>query len=166
MVSASLALSTPSGNNPRVPVSIGAGQTKRIDVREVLGSAAAGGSGGLSLSLPGKESLAATQIVFDEVVGLAAMMKLFEREPDDKPSNHILRAPMMALSQPDRGLGFPNGTMLIPRIFLRNAASSPTQVSLAVDWRGEAKSGQFAPPALILAPGEVRVINLMVWSLT
>lgn len=160
-VNANLALSTQSGNNPRVPVSIGPGQTKRIDVREVLGSAAAGGSGGLSLSLPGKESLAATQIVVDEILGLAAMMKLFERVPDDQPNNHILRAPMMALSQPDRGLGFPTGTMLIPRIFLRNAALIPTQVSLAVDWRSEGKSGEFAPPALILSPGEVRVINLM-----
>jgi hypothetical protein len=32
--------------------------------------------GGLSLSLRGKELISATQIVFDEVTGLAAMMKI------------------------------------------------------------------------------------------
>ena len=85
--------------------------------------------GGLTLSLPGNESLSATQIVFDEVTGLAAIMKLFDREPADQPENHALLAPMMALSQPDQGLGFPSATMLIPRIFLRNAGPGPTQVS-------------------------------------
>ncbi len=165
-VKASLTLSVQSGSNRRIPVSIGPGQTKRIDVREALGSTGAEAMGGLSLSLPGKESLSATQIVFSEIAGLAAMMKLFERKPDDQPAYHTLRAPMMALTQPDRGLGFPDGTALIPRIFLRNAALSPMRVSFAIDWRSEGKSGEFAPPALTLSPGEVRVINLADWQMS
>ena len=36
----------------------------------------------------GQESLSATQIVFDEVTGLAAIMKLFDREPDDQSRTH------------------------------------------------------------------------------
>ena len=84
--------------------------------------------GGLTLSLPGRESLSVTQIVFDEVTGLAAIMKLFDREPDDEFKDHTLLAPMMALSLPDEGLGFPTGTTLIPRLFLRNAGSGQARV--------------------------------------
>jgi len=53
-----------------------------------------------------------------------------DREPDDQPKSRVLRAPMMALSQPDQGLGFPNGTQLLPRIFLRNAGSAPRRYQL------------------------------------
>ncbi len=158
-VSGSLVLSSASANR-RIPLGIGPGQTKRVDLRQALGPSNIAAIGGLTLSLPGNESLSATQIVFDEVTGLAAIMKLFDREPDDQPRNHLLRAPMMALSQPDPGLGFPNGTTLIPRIFLRNAGSGPTQVSLTVNWRSESKTGELAAPRLTLSPGEVKVINL------
>ncbi len=142
-------------------MAIGAGQTARIDVREVVGPASVGALGGLTLSLPGNESLSATQIVFDEVTGLAAIMKLFDREPDDHPKNHMLLAPMMALSQPDQALAFPSGTTLIPKIFLRNAGAGQAQISLTVDWRSESKSGEFVQPSLALLPGEMRVINLV-----
>jgi hypothetical protein len=86
-------------------------------------------------------------------------MKLFDRDPDDQPSRRVLRAPMMALSQPDQGLGFPSGTQLLPRILLRNAASAPTLVSATVDWRNQS-SGTFALPDLTLSPGEIRTVNL------
>jgi hypothetical protein len=104
--------------------------------------------------------ISATQIVFDEVTGLAAIMKLFDREPEDQPKNRVLLAPMMALSHPDPELAFPNGTTLIPRLFLRNAGLDEAQVSLTIDWRNESKSGKSAFPRLTLLPGEVRVINL------
>jgi len=159
-LSGSLFLSTLSQNR-RVPISIGAGQTKRVNIRQALGPSNISAIGGLTLSLPGNESLSATQIVFDEVTGLAAIMKLFDRDPDDKPTNHVLRAPMMALSQPDYGLGFPNGTRLIPHVFLRNAGVTQMQVALTVDWRSETQTGELAPPALTLSPGEVRVVSLM-----
>jgi len=116
--------------------------------------------GGLTVLLPGKESLSASHIVFDEVTGLAAMMKLFYRETDDKPRNHSLLAPMLALSQPDRGLGFPATTTLIPQIFLRNAGPDSTLVSLKVDWRNETKSGEFVLQPLTLASGAVTVVNV------
>jgi hypothetical protein len=107
-VAGSLILSTTSANR-RVPLSIGPGQTQRIDLRETLGPSSVGVMGGLTLSLPGHESLSATLIVFDEVTGLTAIMKLFDREPNDESKGHILLAPMMALSQPDPGLAFPSG---------------------------------------------------------
>ena len=158
-VTGSLALSSASASR-RIPLDIGPGQTKRIDLRQALGSSSIGAMGGLTLTLPGHESLSATQIIFDEVTGLAATMKLFNRDPDDQAKNHALLAPMMALSQPDPGLGFPSGTTLIPRIFLRNAAVGSTRVSITIDWRSAGKSGELVPSPLDLPPGEVKVINL------
>jgi len=142
------------------PLHIGPGQTSRIDLREVLGPSANGAIGALTVSLPGKGSLSATQIVFDEVTDLTAIMKLFEREPDDKAANHVLLAPMMALSQPDPALGFPSGTVLIPRVFLRNAGSAPARVSVAFDWRTDNRSGNFVIPSFSLLPNDVRVVTL------
>lgn len=158
-VSGSLVLSAPS-KNFRIPLRIDAHQTNRIDLRESLGRSNIAAIGGLTLFLPGHESLSATQIVFDEVTGLTAIMKLFDRETDDKPAVHTLRAPMMALSQPDQGLGFPAGTTLNPRIFMRNAGAGAAHVSLSVDWRSQNKTGSVAPPPIVLSPGEVTVLNL------
>jgi hypothetical protein len=155
-----LALSGLSRTNRPITLTIGSNQTKRLDLREVLGPSAEGGAGGLTLALPGKESLSATQIVFDEVTGLTAIMKLFQRETDDKAKSHVLLAPMMALSQPDRELGFPDGTALNPRVFLRNAGQMPTQVSVEVHWHNESRSGNFGVPKFNLAPGEVRIVDL------
>jgi hypothetical protein len=158
-VRGTLALSSAFASHQPLAIHLGPGETKRIDLREVLGSSSVGGVGGLSLLLPGEEPIFATQIIFDEVTGLAAMMKMFDRDPDDQSQSRVLRAPMMALSQPDPGLGFPAGTQLLPRIFLRNAGTAPTHVSATVDWRGQ-NSGTFAIPAFSLAPGEVRTISL------
>jgi hypothetical protein len=158
-VRGTLTFSSAFASHRPIAVSLAPGQTKRINLQEVLGPSSIGGVGGLSLSLPGKELISATQIVFDEVTGLAVIMKMFDRESDDQPKSRELRAPMMALSQPDHGLGFPNGTQLLPRIFLRNAGSASTQVSATVDWRNQG-SGTFALPALTLSPGEVRTISL------
>jgi len=159
-VTGSLVLSSSSAASRRLPVSIEPGETKRFDVRELVGPSSNAAMGGLSLVLPKKEVISATQVVFDEVTGLAATMKLFYREPGDKIESHLLRAPMMALTQPDRGLAFPRDTTLSPRIFLRNAGSTSTQFALSVDWRTESRSGNFPFPRLTLSPGQVRVISL------
>jgi len=159
-VKGSLMLSSPTASSRPLGLSIQPGETKRIDLWEVLGTLGNGVMGGLRLSLPGKESLSATQIVFDEIAGLTAMMKLFDREPDDKAANHVLIAPMMALSHPDPSLAFPEGTVLIPRIFLRNAASGAERVLMGINWRSGSKSGVLSLPSITMAPGEVRVFNL------
>jgi hypothetical protein len=74
--------------------------------------------------------------------------------------NHILLAPMMALSQPDPELGLPSGTTLIPRLFVRNAEPVSTQVSIEVNWRRKGEAGDFAIPKFGLAAGAVRVLAL------
>lgn len=159
-VTGSLLLSAPSGASRSLPIIIAGRSTLRVDLREAVGPMGSEIMGGLSLSLPGKESLGATQIVFDESVGLAAVMKLFQREPEETSGKHVLRAPMIALSQPDPGLGFPAGTTLIPRIFLRNAGQSAEQLSATINWRSESDSGNLALPGLILKSGDIKVLNL------
>jgi len=154
-----LALSSDLASHRPVALVLTPGETKRLDLRELLGVSNNGAAGGLRLSLPGKEPISATQIVFDEITGLAAIMKLFERQPDDQPKSHLLRAPMMALSQPDPALAFPAGTQLVPRMFLRNAAPTPIQVTASIDWRNQS-AGTLALPSLTFSPGEVRVISL------
>jgi hypothetical protein len=123
-VTGSLILSSSFASHRPLAISLGPGQTKRIDVREALGASSNGSVGGITLSLPNKELIWVTQIVFDETIGFSAMMKMFERLPDDKAKQRTLRAPMMAMMQPDSGLGFPSGTLLVPQIFLRNASQA------------------------------------------
>lgn len=158
-VTGSLVLSSSFASHRPLAIRLGPGETKRIDVREVLGPTSNSNVGGITLSLPNKELIWATQIVFDESAGFAAMMKMFERLPDDKAQQRVLRAPMMAMMQPDSGLGFPNGTLLVPQMFLRNASQAAMQVTAAIDWRNQ-RSGTFALPTLSLAPGEVKRIRL------
>jgi len=159
VVTGSLAFSMLSKNR-RVPLRLEPGQTMRIDVREMLGSSSVGMLGGLTIALPNHQSVGAAEIIFDEITGLTAIMKLFDRDPDERVATHSLLAPMMALSQPDRSLALPSGTTLLPRVFLRNASAGPAEVSLSVDWRNASKSGQSVLPQLTLSPGEVRIVDL------
>ena len=106
--------------------------------------------GGVTLTFPGSEGISASEIVFDEVTGLAAIMKLFERDKDESVATHVLRAPMMALRQPGAALAYPQDTVLNPRLFLRNAGATNLQVSLAVDWRSGNSTGTYKYPAFSL----------------
>jgi hypothetical protein len=159
-VTARLILSDASGATHPLSLRLGPGQSQRLNVREVFRAAVGGAVGGLSLSVAKDGALSATEIVFDEITGFAAIMKLFDREPTDKAENRVLRAPMMALSQPDSSLGLPSGTALEPKIFLRNSGSVPTAISPGVHWRNDSSAGTAALPKVTLSPGQVRIMSL------
>jgi hypothetical protein len=116
--------------------------------------------GGVTLTFPGSEGISASEIVFDEVTGLAAIMKLFERDKDESVATHVLRAPMMALRQPDAALAYPKDTVLSPRLFLRNSGTSNLQISIAVDWRSPNSTGTYKYPALNLTSNQLRAVDL------
>ena len=160
MVKGILRLTSPSGPSTQRALILGPRQTTRIDIRELLGPSANGSMGGLTVSLPQREGVSATEIIFDETTGFTAIMKLFERYAKEQVASHVLRAPMMALSQPDPSLAFPQNTVLAPRLFLRNAGPSGLPVSLAVDWRSQNASGTYQFPLLHLKPGELRTVEL------
>jgi len=67
---------------------------------------------------------------------------------------------MMALSQPDRSLGFPAETKLEPRIFLRNASALSATITPTVNWRTDNGSGHSPLPRLKLRAGQMTVLNL------
>ncbi len=175
VVTARLTLSDTSGATHQSLLTVGPRQSVRTNIREELRAAAHGSFGGLSLSvvkggstvkegsIVRQEALSATEIVFDELTGLSTTLKLFERQSIaeiDKVESRVLRAPMMALSHPDRSLGFPSATMLNPKIFLRNAGPAPAIVSPGVNWRDDSKSGTSILPRITLLPGQIRILNL------
>jgi hypothetical protein len=159
-VTGTLRLTSGSAYNKQVKLNLGPLQTARIDIREALGTTANTGMGGLTVAFPNNEGVSASQIVFDEVTGLAAIMKLFERDKIEPPAAHVVRAPMLALRQPDASLAYPKDTVLNPRLFLRNAGPSVMPVAAAVHWRSQGTEGTYNYPALNLKPNEVSVIDL------
>lgn len=159
-INGTLVLSGDRNNNKQVPLKLGPLQTWRIDIREALGNSIAGEMGALTLLFPNKEGLSASQIVFDETTGLAAIMKLFERDESESAQAHVLRAPMMALREPDVSLAYPKDTVLSPRLFLRNAGQSKLQVTAAIRWRSQTGEGTYNYPALSISSSKVSIIDL------
>jgi len=159
-VTGSLALTSASGLSKQVKLALGPLQTARIDIREALGNSTGGDMGGVTLTFPGNEGISASEIVFDEVTGLAAIMKLFERDKDESIATHVLRAPMIALRQPDAALAYPKDTVLSPRLFLRNAGITSLQVSLGIDWRSPNSTGTYKYPAFNLSSNQLRAVDL------
>src|ERR1700761_5754211 len=118
----SLVLSGAAGGSYRQALALGPAETQRLDLRAITEAAGVGGiEGGVTVLVPtGGGNLITSHIVFDETTGLSATMKAFERDPLETVKAHILRAPMMALANPDPVLMFPAGTKLVPQVFLRN----------------------------------------------
>ena len=157
-VTAELTLSFPSGMVRQLPLSVAPGHTERLNVRDLLGSVL-NGMGGISVTYA-KGTLSVAQIVYDETAGFAAIMKLFERDLGEKPGSHILRAPMMALSQPDPVLAFPQETRLIPQVLLWNSGAKPVAISPIIDWRNGSASGRFHHPVIRLSSHQSKIIYI------
>ncbi len=71
-----------------------------------------------------------------------------------------LRAPMLALSNPDPALAFPPGTTLLPQLLLRNTTAKPIDATVRFNWRSAASTGKAPGPAMRLAPYETRRIDV------
>ena len=143
----------------------------RSSVRDLVQRAGlAGNYGGFKIDVPaGIGSLDTAYLLYDEVAGFGALMKTFDRDPQGKveqlpgapaPAGWTTRAPMLALASPDPGLGFPSGTILQPKIFIRNTTAAPVTASLRFNWRTDAGSGSSAGPTLKLAAYETRLVDV------
>lgn len=159
---ASLAVSDLAGHTFQQTIALGPAQTQRLDLRAVTKAAhLAGMAGGVKISVPsGAGNVIASHVVFDESVGMSAIMKTFDRDPAQKPSAHTMRAPMLALANPDPVLMFPDGTVLLPQVFMRNATAATLKANMALDWRSANQSGSLPLPEVTLAPGEIRVLDI------
>ena len=129
-----------------------------------------GAYGGFKIDVKSKiGSLDTAYLLFDEEVGFSARMKTFDRNPQGKIPQHLdipeakiwtTRAPMLALASPDPGLGFPQGTVLQPEIFVRNTTAVPVAADVRFNWRSNANSGSAIGPTLELAPYETRLVDV------
>lgn len=151
-------------------VKLGARQTQRLSVRELVASAGFTSQyGGIKVEVAqGAGSLDSVHLLFDEAAGFSATMKMFDYDPQSKIESRdyagkgvwIMRAPMLALSKPDPVLAFPPNTKLQPMLLIRNTAGRPVKVNLSFHWRSSSKDGRTPIPEVVLAPYESRKIDV------
>jgi hypothetical protein len=142
----------------------------RLSVRQLVSAAKlAGPYGGIKVSAASHAgSLDTLHVLFDENAGFSAVMKMFFYDPRvqlqerdyAKTGQWTVRAPMLALSNPDPSLAFPVGTVLQPQLFIRNTTPKPIDASLTFNWRSDAASGKAPASVLHLYPNETRRIDV------
>ncbi|MFB3813817.1 MAG: hypothetical protein ACE14L_06870, partial [Terriglobales bacterium] len=155
-------VSDSTGKSSQQAFGLGPHQTRKVSVRELVSRAQLDGSyGGIQISTLVKAGdLHAAQISYDETNGFSALMKLFDHDPSARSEHVVLRAPMVALGNPDPVLNFPSGTSLAARVFVRNTLAKELQAQMVLNWRSQSDTSALTAPPLLLKPGETRLINL------
>jgi len=151
-------------------LSLAAYQTQRLSVRSLLQKAGLQGSyGGVRLDQADTAAyLDSIHIIYDELGGFGAMMKMFNHDPAITLASHSFggvkewttRAPMLALSDPDAALGFPAGTILQPTVFVRNTSLRTYTAHIRFNWRSATATGKTRPIDLILKPNATQVVDV------
>jgi hypothetical protein len=165
-----LSLYDANGKESKQQVLLGPHETMRYSVRRLIVAAGLSGShGGIKVSTTAHAgSLDTVHFLFDETAPFSAILKMFDHDPNAKLEQRdfaktavwTLRAPMLALSNPDPALAFPPGTTLRPQLFIRNSTSKPVDAALRFNWRADSASGKAAGPTLRLNPYETRRIDV------
>ena len=165
-----LSLYDASGKQARQKVLLGPAETTRYSIRKlIIASGLAGSYGGIKISTSAHAgSLYSLHFLFDEAAGFSAILKMFDYNPNAKleerdyarTATWTLRAPMLALTNPDPALAFPPGTTLLPQLLLRNTTAKPIDATLRFNWRTAGSTGKAQGPALRLAPYETRRIDV------
>ncbi len=165
-----LSLYDASGKENKHTILLAPDETSRVSVRKLLQSAGlAGAYGGIKVSAAAHAgSLDTLHFLFDEGANFSAILKMFDHDPNAKLAEHdfagtgvwTLRAPMLALSNPDPALAFPPGTILRPQLFIRNATPKPVDATLRFNWRMASTTGKAVGPQLHLFSYETRRIDV------
>jgi len=165
-----LSLYDASGKQATQKVLLGPAETTRYSIRKlILASGLTGSYGGIKISTSAHGgSLDSLHFLFDETAGFSAILKMFDYNPNAKleerdyarTATWTLRAPMLALSNPDPALAFPPGTKLLPQVLIRNTTAEPIDAALRFNWRTADSTGKAPGPALRLAPYETRRIDV------
>jgi len=160
-----------SGRQVQQTLAIGPRAAARYSIRQLLGTAGlAGQYGGLRVvPFARAGALDTLHILFDEQAGFSAILKMFDHAPHasirerDYARSKVwtLRAPMLALANPDPALAFPEGTTLQPQIFVRNAVAKPVDLDLRFHWRNATTAGNAGGPTLHLIAYETRRIDVV-----
>jgi hypothetical protein len=159
-----------SGAPSRQNVTLSPRQTQRLSVRSLLQHAGLTGTyGGIEVDVRnGAGYLDTAHLVFDEVAGFGAIMKMFQHHPLAKFEERAwggvrqwtTRAPMLALTNPDPALGFPAGTQLQPKVFVRNASGKGYTADIRFNWFSGTTTGRSGLTSIPLKPHETRLIDV------
>jgi hypothetical protein len=165
-----LSVSDASGKNSTQTIAVPPRGMQRYSMRQIVAAAKLAGSyGGIEVAATGAAgSMDTLHVVFDQSGGLSAVMKMFDYDPRVQLKERdfagtgkwTLRAPMLALSNPDPSLAFPEGTVLQPQLFIRNVTAKPVDGTLAFNWRTATATGPTQPSAIHLSPYETRRIDV------
>jgi hypothetical protein len=165
-----LSLYDANGKESKQTLLLGAHETTRYSVRKLVGAAGLTGAyGGIKVSAASHAgSLDTAHVLFDETAGFSAILKMFDHEPNAKLDERdfartkvwTLRAPMLALSNPDPALAFPLGTTLRPQLFIRNTTDKPVDTALRFNWRSGSSTGKAPGPSVHLNPYETRRVDV------
>jgi len=142
----------------------------RYSIRQMIADAKLSGSyGGIKVSATSHAgSLDTLHVVFDPQGGFSAIMKMFDYDPRAQLKERdyagtgvwTLRAPMLALSNPDPALAFPQGTTLHPQLFIHNTTAKTANLKLLFNWHSDSANGQVPATTLRLAPYETQQIDV------
>jgi hypothetical protein len=167
---AGLSVFDASGRSSTQTIALAPRAMSRLSIRQLVAAAKLAGSyGGIKISAAAHAgSLDTLHVLFDENGGFSAVMKMFDYNPNSQIKERdyagtgkwTLRAPMLALSNPDPALAFPVGTTLKPQLLIRNTTPKPIDASLTLNWRTDTTTGKSPASALHLNPNETRRIDV------
>lgn len=166
-----LEVSEGSGKKFITETSLSKRETRRLSIRTLVKQGGLTGQfGGISIvPTANGRFLDSLHIAFDEQEGFSATLKMFDYDPEvslgerdfNGSGQWTLRAPMLALSNPDPELAFPPHTVLHPKFLLRNVTSRVQKVDCDFFWRiDETSKGFTNGPVIQLDPFETKEIQL------
>jgi hypothetical protein len=169
-LSLELTLFDAAGTQFQQKVPLGPRQMRRISVRALVRQGGLTGSyGGIRVSAAAHAgSFDTLFLLFDQSTGFSAVLKMFDHDPnatlEQRDYAHTsvwaLRAPLLALTQPDPAMEFPDGTTLHPQLLIRNTTGKRQTASLRFSWRGDTATGKATGPSLLLGPYETRRVDV------
>ena len=166
LLSVALTLYESDGNSARQILVLGPRATTRLSVSSMVRQGGLLGSfGGISVDAgPRGADLDSAHFMYDEANSFLALMKMFDRDSNASVSQRSLasqqwtiRAPMLALTNPDPALALPAGTTLKPAVFLRNASPNAYTAQLTFNWRSGTSTGKRIIPVPLQPHATARV---------
>jgi len=169
-ITGTLSIYDAAGKETKSTVKLGTHQTVRVVVSQLVSSANLTGSyGGIRFSVPNSaREINSVHFLYDPNAGFSAMMKMFHFDGTSKLEERMWAgntkwtqwAPMLALKNPDPIVGFPQGTVLQPMVFLRNTITQSVNVNVSIGWHGDSGQGKANVPVITLQPLETRKLDI------
>jgi hypothetical protein len=169
-VAGTLSLFDASGKHWSEALTLGSRQTERMAMSDILQkSTLSGNYGGISFESSNSiDVIEAVHFAYDESGKSSILFEIFRRDPNatlvgrasPDAKQWTLRAPMLALRNPDPALPIPPRTVLQPTILVRNTSAKTISADISLSWRGNSGKGVAKLPQLQLAPFSTREVQI------